>query len=131
MDVGNPSNFIRIQSLYSGNFNALKKEFSSFSYTDKETKSALVELHQKHGYIADPHGAVGYLGLQDYLQNNPEYFGVFLETAHPIKFRDSVEETLDVTLDIPAQIQHVLDKTPEKTSLKDYEAFKEYLLQRA
>lgn len=131
MDVGNPSNFIRIQSLYGGNFNALKKEFSSFSYTDKETKSALVELHQKHGYIADPHGAVGYLGLQDYLQNKPEYFGVFLETAHPIKFRDSVEETLDITLDIPAQIQHVLDKTPEKTSLKDYEAFKEYLLQRA
>jgi threonine synthase len=62
------------------------------------------------------------------LKENPEHYGVFLETAHPIKFRDIVEETLSLELSIPAQIQHILDKTPEKTSLSGYEAFKEYLL---
>jgi threonine synthase len=71
------------------------------------------------------------LGLQRFLENNPDHYGIFLETAHPIKFRDTVEETLGLTLDIPTQIQHILDKTPEKTSLSGYEAFKEYLLSQA
>lgn len=131
MDVGNPSNFIRIQNLFNNNFDALKQQFSSYAFNDDETREALKALYEKYNYIADPHGAVGYLGLQEYMQENPNAYGVFLETAHPIKFRDSVEETLGVTLDIPTQIQHILDKTPEKTSLKGYEAFKEYLLQRA
>ena len=131
MDVGNPSNFIRIQNLFDNNFDALKQQFSSYAFNDDETRVALKALYEKYNYIADPHGAVGYLGLQEYMQENPNAYGVFLETAHPIKFRDSVEETLGVTLDIPPQIQHILDKTPEKTSLKGYEAFKEYLLQRA
>jgi threonine synthase len=65
------------------------------------------------------------------LENNPDHYGIFLETAHPIKFRDTVEETLGLTLDIPTQIQHILDKKPEKTSLSGYEAFKEYLLSQA
>lgn len=131
MDVGNPSNFIRIQSLFNNNFEDLKNHFSSYGFNDDETRVALKELHQKYNYVADPHGAIGYLGLQKYMSDNPDTYGVFLETAHPIKFRDSVEETLDITLEIPTQIQHVLDKTPEKTSLKGYDAFKEYLLQRA
>ncbi len=131
MDVGNPSNFIRIQSLFDNDFEALKHQFSSYAFNDDQTRTALKELHGTYNYVADPHGAVGYLGLQEYLSQNPDAYGVFLETAHPIKFRDSVEEALNITLDIPAQIQHILDKTPEKTSLKGYEAFKEYLLQRA
>ncbi len=131
MDVGNPSNFIRIQSLYGNDFDALKQDFSSYAYNDDETKLALAELHQKHNYVADPHGAVGYLGLQDFLANNPDHYGVFLETAHPIKFRDTVEETLGLTLEIPTQIQHILDKKPEKTSLSGYDAFKDYLLSQA
>jgi threonine synthase len=131
MDVGNPSNFIRIQSLYRNDFNALKQEFSSYAYNDMETKLALGELHQKHNYIADPHGAVGYLGLQHFLAKNPDHYGVFLETAHPIKFRDIVEDTLGTTLKIPTQIQQILNKIPEKTSLSGYNAFKDYLLSQA
>ena len=131
MDVGNPSNFIRIQSLYGNDFDALKQDFSSYAYNDVETTLALAELHQKHNYIADPHGAVGYLGLQHFLANNSDHYGIFLETAHPIKFRDTVEETLGLTLEIPTQIQHILDKTPEKTSLSGYDAFKDYLLSQA
>jgi threonine synthase len=131
MDVGNPSNFIRIQSLFNNDFNALKQQFSSFAFDDSETQIALKALYNDYNYIADPHGAVGYLGLQKYMQERPNVHGVFLETAHAIKFRDTVEKSLDVSLDIPEQIQHILDKTPKKTALKDYDAFKEYLLQRA
>jgi len=131
MDVGNPSNFIRIQSLFNNSFDALKEHFSSYAFDDKETRVALKELHDNYGYVADPHGAVGYLGLKKYMGENPDTYGIFLETAHPIKFRDSVEETLGITLDIPAQIQDILDKHPEKTSLKGYDAFKAYLLERA
>ncbi|MDA0779267.1 MAG: threonine synthase [Bacteroidetes bacterium] len=131
MDVGNPSNFIRIQSLYKNDFNALKQQFSSYAFDDNQTQIALKDLYENHNYVADPHGAVGYLGLQKYMQENPNTHGVFLETAHPIKFRDTVEENLKITLDIPEQIQHILDKTPKKTALKDYDAFKAYLLQRA
>jgi len=131
MDVGNPSNFIRIQSLYKNDFNALKQQFSSYAFDDNQTQIALKALYNNYNYVADPHGAVGYLGLQKYMQENPNTHGVFLETAHPIKFRDTVEESLKMTLDIPEQIQHILDKTPKKTALKDYDAFKTYLLQRA
>ena len=131
MDVGNPSNFIRIQSLFDNNFDALKQHFSSYAFDDSQTRVALKELYTNHNYVADPHGAVGYLGLQQYMHANPNAHGVFLETAHPIKFRDTVEDTLGIRLDIPEQIQHILDKTPEKTALKGYDAFKEYLLQRA
>lgn len=131
MDVGNPSNFIRIQSLFDNNFDALKQRFSSYAFDDNQTRVALKELYSNYNYVADPHGAVGYLGLHKYMQENPESYGVFLETAHPIKFRDTVEETLNITLDIPEQIQHILDKTPKKTALKGYDAFKAYLLQSA
>lgn len=131
MDVGNPSNFIRIQSLYENNFDALKQQFSSYAFDDDQTQVALKALYNDHNYVADPHGAVGYLGLQKYMQENPNTHGVFLETAHAIKFRDTVEESLKIKLDIPEQIQHILNKTPKKTALKDYDAFKAYLLQRA
>ena len=130
MDVGNPSNFIRIQSLFNRDFNALKKEFSSRAYSDNKTKEALAEIYKNYAYIADPHGAVGFLGLKDFLKENPDYYGVFLETAHPIKFRDIVEETLNLELSIPLQIQDILDKTPHKISLSGYDAFKEYLLSK-
>ena len=131
MDVGNPSNFIRIQSLYKNDFDSLKQDFSSYAYDDAETKQALAELQQKYNYVADPHGAVGYLGLQHFLKKNRDHYGIFLETAHPIKFRDTVEDTLGLTLDIPTQIQNILDKTPEKTSLRGYQAFKDYLFTQA
>lgn len=131
MDVSNPSNFIRIQKLFDQDFNTLKQYFSSYSFDDNDTRAALKKLYSQYGYIADPHGAVGYLGLEKYRQQNPDIFGVFLETAHPIKFRDSVESTLGITLDIPSQIQHILNKTPQKTSLSGYVDFKAYLLSQS
>ena len=110
MDVGNPSNFVRIQEMYHNDLNEFKKDFSSYTFTDAETKFALQNIHVNTGYIAEPHGAVGYLGLKKELQNQSNSMGVFLETAHPIKFLDIVEPTLNIKLPIPSQIKSVLDK---------------------
>ncbi|MEW5675287.1 threonine synthase [Flavobacterium enshiense] len=128
MDVSNPSNFIRIQELYNHDLNTFQKDFSAYSFTDEETKSAMQFLHENHQYIAEPHGAIGYLGLQEELKKQPDAIGVFLETAHPIKFAEIVETTLQVNLSIPEQFKSLSDK--EKTSIKiaTYQQLKDYLL---
>ncbi|OAB78981.1 threonine synthase [Cochleicola gelatinilyticus] len=129
MDVGDPSNFIRIQKLFNNDFKALSKVLTSYSFSDKETKNAIQELYDKHNYIADPHGAVGYLGLQKYLKNNSEEEGIFLETAHPIKFLDVVENSTGIKLEIPKHIQELIKKKKKAHSVKNYTEFKSYLLQ--
>ena len=128
MDVGNPSNFIRIQQLFDNDFNALKNSFSSYSFTDEETKVVMQEIYKNSNYIADPHGAVGYLGLQKHELSEKEY-GVFLETAHPVKFLDVVEETLNVKVEIPLQIQKVMERKKVALQATSYEDLKAYLLQ--
>ncbi|WP_348797069.1 threonine synthase [Flavobacterium adhaerens] len=127
MDVGNPSNFIRIQELYNNDLNEFRKDFSSFSYTDKETLEAMKSIYKTDGYIAEPHGAVGYLGLKKELQNFPNAIGVFLETAHPIKFLDVVEPALNITLPLPTQIESVMNKEKVSTKIKTYEELKSFL----
>ncbi|UJH66972.1 threonine synthase [Allomuricauda sp. SCSIO 65647] len=128
MDVGDPSNFIRIQNLFENSFEKLQRYLSSFSFTDEETKAAMFDVYGKTGYMMDPHGAVGYLGLKKYMENNPGISGIFLETAHPIKFLDVVKETLDVSLDIPPQIQRVIDKEKIAIPIKKYAELKSFLM---
>ena len=127
MDVGNPSNFIRIQELFNNDLEQLKKSFSSYSFTDDETRKAMKEIYNKAKYIADPHGAVGYLGCKEYLKNNSDAFCVFLETAHPVKFLDVVEETLKLKVTIPLQIQAILHKDKVANKIKTYKELKLYL----
>lgn len=127
MDVGNPSNFVRIQEMYNHNLDEFKKDFTSYSYTDDETRFAMKNIYTNSGYIAEPHGAVGYLGLKHEMQNHHNSIGVFLETAHPIKFLDVVEPVLNVTLPIPSQIEIVLGKEKVRTQIKTYEELKHFL----
>jgi threonine synthase len=127
MDVGNPSNFIRIQELYNNDLKAFEKDFSSYSYTDEETLAALKQIYNTDGYIAEPHGAVGYLGLKKELQKHDAAIGVFLETAHPIKFLDVVEPALDITLPIPEQIESVMNEDKVSVKIKTYEELKAFL----
>ncbi len=126
MDVGNPSNFARLNYLFNTSQEAFAKSVSGTAYTDEETKGALKEL-QTLGYTADPHGAVGYLGLKEYQEIN-DVAGVFLETAHPIKFKEVVEPTLGIKLEIPDSLKVFLEK--EKVALScsaNYEEFKNVL----
>ncbi|WP_299015901.1 threonine synthase [uncultured Polaribacter sp.] len=127
MDVGNPSNFIRIRELFNNDLETLKSTFSSFSFSDDATRVKMKEIYKNSGYVADPHGAVGYLGLEEYNLNENEY-GVFLETAHPVKFLDVVEETLPVTVAIPPQIQKVIDNKKVAIKASSYEDLKAFLL---
>ncbi|MEZ4811349.1 MAG: threonine synthase [Allomuricauda sp.] len=128
MDVGDPSNFVRIRHLYRDDFSTLQNNLSSYSFTDDETRKAMKDVHSKTGYILDPHGAVGYLGLKEYQKKDRGTFGIFLETAHPVKFLDVVGETLGLTPKIPPQIQKVMGKEKKSTKISTYQELKSYLL---
>ena len=131
MDVGNPSNFDRISKLFNQDLYRLKNICSSYRFSDKETYKAMQELYENTCYIADPHGAIGYLGLQKYFEENPDIYGVFLETAHPVKFLDVVEKTIKTKVSIPPQIEEIMGRKTEKTSISSYRELKEFLIYNA
>jgi threonine synthase len=129
MDVSNPSNFVRILELFGKEFGALDSELTSYSFTDAETIAALQKVYTEDEYLCDPHGAVGYLGLKKYMNANPDYTGVFLETAHPVKFADSITQNLDIEIAIPKQIQSVLHGEKVAKKISSYEDLKDFLKQ--
>jgi threonine synthase len=126
MDVGNPSNFIRIQELFDNNLSMIKQAFSSYSFTDEETRESMKSIYKDSNYVADPHGAVGYLGLLKYGLSDAD-FGIFFETAHPVKFLDVVEDTLPIQIEIPEQIKKVIDKQKSSIKIASYEELKSFL----
>ena len=128
MDVGAPSNFIRIQEIYKNNFETLKINISSYSFTDDETREAMLEIYNDFNYVADPHGAVGYLGCKAYLKVNPNAHCVFLETAHPTKFLDVVEDVIKEEQPLPEQIQAVMGNKKESFVISTYQELKSFLL---
>src|SRR5680860_195172 len=128
MDVGNPSNFIRIQELFQNQFRELKEHLSSYSFDDEATKDAIKEVYENTGYVMDPHGAVGYLGLGSFLSQNPEYHGIFLETAHPVKFLETVENVIGKKLEIPGSIQSILKKEKQAKQIGSYSDLKDFLM---
>jgi threonine synthase len=129
MDVGNPSNFTRLLDLYNNNFGALTADIIGYSITDEETRIAMREVFAQRKYIMDPHGAVGYLGLKKYLAENKENVsGIFLETAHPGKFIDVVEDTLDQKIQLPETLQKFMKGTKLSVPISSaFEEFKAYL----
>ncbi len=116
MDVGDPSNFVRIQEMFKGNMPELKNIVSSYSITDDETRAALKNVLDKQHYLLDPHGAVAWIALNKYLDLHQNSKGIFLETAHPVKFYDVVEPVIGQTVPIPSSVQSQLSK--EKKSIK-------------
>tara|TARA_B100001059_G_scaffold135990_1_gene136286 strand:+ start:5467 stop:6762 length:1296 start_codon:yes stop_codon:yes gene_type:complete len=128
MDVGDPSNFIRISKIFNNNYNIIKSNLSGFKFEDNKTKEAIKEIYKNSNFIADPHGAVGYLGLKKYLKNHNNKIGVFMETAHPIKFIDVVENTLDIKLKLPEKIKKILKKEKRSTKINTYIELKDYLI---
>ena len=128
MDVGDPSNFIRIIELFDQNFTALAQLFSADSISDDETKKAIRFVQQEYDYLMDPHGAVGYQALQKYLDTHPGSKGLFAETAHPVKFYDIVEPIIQQKIGLPASVENILHKSQSVTSLDaSYEELKAFL----
>ena len=132
MDVGNPSNFARLENLYAeegcNTCDMMGKDVKGYSFDDDKTKAALKHIYDEYQYLMDPHGAVGYLALNEYQGENPETMGVILETAHPAKFIEDVEKILGSKIEIPHRLAE-LESLP-KSSLKmspNYSVFKEWI----
>jgi len=130
MDVGNPSNFIRILELFHHQFKDLEQVLSSCSISDEDTKAVIKSVYQNNQYLLDPHGAVGFIALQDYLKFHPNKKGIVLETAHPVKFYDVVEPVIGQPVPIPETIQDQLKLEKKSTNINgDADLLKAFLLE--
>lgn len=128
MDVGDPSNFARVIELFGKSVDNVRAEISSYSYTDEQIGATMAEVLKATGYELDPHGAVGYSALRDHL--NAGELGLFLETAHPAKFIDTVEKYTGKRVEIPARLQKFAEGTKQTVKIKaDYTELKNRLLQ--
>lgn len=129
MDVGDPSNFARILDLYGGNHDAIASEISGETYTDEQIRETVQKTYEETGYLLDPHGACGYRALAEDLK--PGENGVFLETAHPAKFLQTVENIIGKEVKIPEKLQAFMRGTKQSVPMsKDFASFKAYLLKQ-
>ncbi len=127
MDVGDPSNFARVYELYGKNHKAICADISGATYTDEQIAETIKEVKAETGYVCDPHGACGYRALKEGLQAGE--VGVFLETAHPAKFKDTVDRILGADIEIPAKLQAFMKGTKQSVPMtKDFADFKQFLL---
>lgn len=129
MDVGNPSNFARLMDLYGHDRDAILKDITGYAFTDRETTEAMRQVWKQYEYIMDPHGAIGYLGLKKHLaEHKEEVNAIFLETAHPAKFKDVVEKAVHQTIPLPETLERfVAGKKQTIVTSNDYNDFKKTL----
>ena len=129
MDVGDPSNFARVRDLYGDDHDAICKDISGAAYTDEQIRETVQRAYNETGYLLDPHGACGYRALSEGLK--PGESGVFLETAHPAKFLQTIESILHKEIPIPEKLQAFMRGTKQTVQLsKDFADFKAYLMQQ-
>jgi len=128
MDVGNPSNFDRMQDIFGGELSNFRDIISGFHFTDQDTKEIIKKVFHNYGYTLDPHGAVAYLGLAEYMASNKDICGVLLETAHPAKFVESVENAISEKVEIPERLLE-FGKKEKKADLfhVDFDRIKEFI----
>jgi threonine synthase len=116
MDVGDPSNFIRIVELFKGDYISIKNHISSMSVSDEETALAIKHVYEQYNYIMDPHTAIAYKTMHDRLEKNNDEKGIILGTAHPVKFPTVVEEIIQQEIQIPSALEEIMKK-PKKALL--------------
>jgi len=127
MDVGDPSNFVRVLDLYNHSWEAIKSDISGNWYDDETIKSTIKNIFEETGYLLDPHGACGYQALADGIADTET--GIFLETAHPAKFRETIESLFGIALEIPLPLQEFMKGEKKSIALsKKFEDFKKILL---
>ena len=127
MDVGDPSNFARVLDLYQNSHQAICADISGATYTDEQIADTMRQVWQEHHYLLDPHGACGYRALAEGLQ--PGETGIFLETAHPAKFKDTVEKIIGESVSIPAKLKAFMSGEKQSQPMsREFADFKKYLL---
>jgi len=129
MDVGNPSNFVRMKDLYGSTWNMMREDIKGYAFTDAETENAMRQVEQDFGYVMDPHTAIGHLSLQTYLHIYPDHQGIVLSTAHPAKFLPDVERILGHSIEVPERLA-ALEHLEKKSVIMEvqYNTFKSWLL---
>lgn len=131
MDVGDPSNFTRILELFGHQFEDLKNMISGYSVDDESTLKTIAEVYEKYGYILDPHSAVAFTSLEQYLNENPGKKGFILGTAHPVKFPEAVEKAAHIRIDIPEALNDLMKKEKKTVEIHaDFEELKRFLLNK-
>ena len=127
MDVGSPSNFVRVKELFDANLDKIRRVLYGYSFSDTETAEAIKELIDTYKYICDPHGAIGYLGAKKHLINNPESQIIFLETAHHSKFHEEIKSFINQEFEIPIQLKNIIEKQCNSVSINNFKEFREYI----
>ncbi|SHE61798.1 threonine synthase [Chryseobacterium takakiae] len=129
MDVGNPSNFIRILELFNYEFKQLRNKISGYSIDDKKTLETIKKVYEKDHYLLEPHSAVAYTAMEQYLSENPGKKGFILGTAHPVKFPDAVEKATHETIDLPESLESLMKKEKKSIEIQpDFAELKRFLL---
>ncbi|WP_347218122.1 threonine synthase [Chryseobacterium sp.] len=131
MDVGDPSNFVRILELFNSEFDLLKNKISAYSIDDQKTMQTITDVYNKDHYILDPHSAVAFASLEQYLKENPGKKGFILGTAHPVKFPDAVENAIQTKIEIPPSLSELMKKEKKTVEINsDFEELKRFLLDK-
>ena len=131
MDVGSPSNFIRVMELFANDYKTITEKISGYTVSDDTTRQTMQQVYNETGYTLDPHGAVAYYALNDYLQHHPAESGFILETAHPVKFPDTVEEATGKPVAIPVSAQALFGREKKSITINaGFAELKEWLLNK-
>jgi threonine synthase len=131
MDVGNPSNFVRILELFQNNYTDITAKISGYTVSDDTTKQTIANVYKRFNYTLDPHGAVAYYALEDYLGKHTEQKGIFLETAHPVKFPETVEAVTQQKIEVPLSAQALFSRKKESILLDaSFDSLKEWLMNK-
>ena len=109
MDVSDPSNFVRIQKIFNNDIQKIKKMIKTYSFNDNQTREAIKDVYNRNNYLMDPHSAIGYLGIKSYMSNHStNSSGIFLSTAHPIKFKEQVEKSIEKEIPMPSRLKGIM-----------------------
>ena len=131
MDVSDPSNFVRIQKIFNNDIQKIKKIIKAYSFNDDQTREAIKDIYNRNNYLMDPHSAIGYLGIKSYLSNHStNSSGIFLSTAHPIKFKEQVEKSIGKEIPVPSRLKGIMGKSKRSIEINSYNDLKDQLLSK-
>ena len=131
MDVSDPSNFVRIQKIFNNDIQKIKKIIKAYSFNDNQTREAIKDVYNRNNYLMDPHSAIGYLGIKSYLSNHStNSSGIFLSTAHPIKFKEQVEKSIGKEIPMPSRLKGIMGKSKRSIEINSYNDLKDQLLSK-
>ena len=131
MDVSDPSNFVRIQKIFNNDIQKIKKMIKTYSFNDNQTREAIKDVYNRNNYLMDPHSAIGYLGINSYLSNHSaNSSGIFLSTAHPIKFKEQVQKSIGKEIPMPSRLKGIMGKTKRSIEINNYNDLKDQLLSK-